>query len=267
MFRSSGVFDSPEQLCYQSRMQYVKGHVETYDPEWSLAGMTKRENAAPRKHVWTLEKPEHMRPGTRRSGAEAHARGREGPGRDTIQRNFAQALLGNDPKGRRMPVRADRRLEFMRSVGERKRDLAAKVLAKEKKRREKIDALKKKIPVLKLVYQAGCWFWVDQNTGEATAAQAPDENETSAVGVEARAVLQARPSRCPAADRVKERRMSNHRWKLGIDSDDDESLDSVDRTGTGAQFYDSSEFNDFMNILDSDAVKRRPYSAPVSRRW
>ena len=55
--------------------------------------------------------------------------GREGPGRDTIQRNFAQALLGNDPKGRRMPVRADRRLEFMRSVGERKRDLAAKVLA------------------------------------------------------------------------------------------------------------------------------------------
>ena len=80
-------------------------------------------------------------------------------------------------------------------------------------------------------------------------------------------MLQARPSRCPAADRVKERRMSNHRWKLGIDSDDDESLDSVDRTGTGAQFYDSSEFNDFMNILDSDAVKRRPYSAPVSRRW
>ena len=329
MFRSSGVFDSPEQLCYQSRMQYVKGHVETYDPEWSLAGMTKRENAAPRKHVWTLEKPEHMRPrnptlrsptvkrrpssapaARRKNGGQVpiqsyksllqHSRdrrdensgklagvgdvvdaalirgvqerkhlraGRESPGRDTIQRNFAQALLGNDPKGRRMPVRADRRLEFMRSVGERKRDLAAKVLAKEKKRREKIDALKKKIPVLKLVYQAGCWFWVDQNTGEATAAQAPDENETSAVGVEARAVLQARPSRCPAADRVKERRMSNHRWKLGIDSDDDESLDSVDRTGTGAQFYDSSEFNDFMNILDSDAVKRRPYSAPVSRRW
>ncbi|KAH8054690.1 hypothetical protein JL722_8633 [Aureococcus anophagefferens] len=279
MFRSSGVFDSPEQLCYQSRMQYVKGHVETYDPEWSLAGMTKRENAAPRKHVWTLEKPEHMRPrnptlrsptvkrrpssapaARRKNGGQVpiqsyksllqHSRdrrddatgklagvgdvvdaalirgvqerkhmraGREGPGRDTIQRNFAQALLGNDPKGRRMP--------------------------------------------------AGCWFWVDQNTGEATAAQAPDENETSAVGVEARAVLQARPSRCPAADRVKERRMSNHRWKLGIDSDDDESLDSVDRTGTGAQFYDSSEFNDFMNILDSDAVKRRPYSAPVSRRW
>ncbi|KAH8044467.1 hypothetical protein JL720_17075 [Aureococcus anophagefferens] len=157
-----------------------------------------------------------------------------------------------------MPVRADRRLEFMRSVGERKRDLAAKVLAKEKKRRE-IDALKKKIPVLKLVYQAGCWFWVDQNTGEPRAAQAPDENETSAVGVEARRA-QARPSRCPAADRVKAPHVQPP-LGFGIDSGDGESLDSVDRTGTGAQFYDSSEFNDFMNILDSDAVKRRQ---PVS---
>ena len=63
--------------------------------------------------------------------------------------------------------------------------------------------------------------------------------------------------------------MSNHRWKLGIDSDDDESLDSVDRTGTGAQFYDSSEFNDFMRLLDKETGGKkgrkeiRPMTAPA----
>ena len=124
-----------------------------------------------------------------------------------------------------------------------------------------IDALKKKIPVLKLVYQAGCWFWVDQNTGEATAAPAPDE--ANAVGLEARTFSGNERKK----HEEKQEKSSKSKWKLGVDSDDDESLESVDRTGTGAQCYDSSEFNDFMNILDREATTRRPYSAPVSRRW
>ena len=62
MYRSSGIFESPEQLCYQARMQYVKGHVETYDPEWHLLGRSREHRKEPRQHVWTLEKPAHMRP-------------------------------------------------------------------------------------------------------------------------------------------------------------------------------------------------------------
>ena len=58
MFRSSGGFANPEQLLYQARMQYVKGHVEPYDQP----GLKWGEEPPKSAEVWTIQKPKHVLP-------------------------------------------------------------------------------------------------------------------------------------------------------------------------------------------------------------
>lgn len=196
--------------------------------------------------------------------------GREPRGRTKIKMNFAAAF------GMKvLPV--DRRLEFMKNEANRKRDLAARVVAKEKKRRDKIKA-KQPLPMWKLQNQAGCWFWVDQNTGEARAAPPPERNEAEDDRVHAdhhdqTEVIKARETK----ERKALRRVNNYlNQSCYSDPESDECDDESNATtredratqmGTGARFYDPTEFEDFMQILDREADKRsrRPKSAPAGR--
>ena len=73
-------------------------------------------------------------------------------------------------------VRADNRLDFIRQQAERKQRFARELFEKQRRRQMKLVA-RSRAPRWELKFQAGCWFWVDENTGEATLAPPPAEKQ------------------------------------------------------------------------------------------
>ncbi|KAK7250323.1 hypothetical protein SO694_00007359 [Aureococcus anophagefferens] len=161
--------------------------------------------------------------------------------------------------------RQKRRLEMKRA--ENKMKMMAEI-AKQKRRSTFSQREGCALHSWKLTYQAGCWFWVDQVTGAATAAPPPSDQgsaqATLATSSWGRSSLDSESARRRA--RVAEGADESDS-DAESDCDDVGPKESLPPCGTG-HVYDSTEFNDFMRLLDKETGGKkgrkeiRPMTAP-----
>ena len=166
------------------------------------------------------------------------------PGRGTIQLNFAKGLN----TGRMLPL--ERRLEMKRA--EHKMKMMAEI-AKQKRRSTFSQRDGCPLHSWKLTYQAGCWFWVDQVTGAATAAPPPTDQGSMSTSLATSSWARQSNESISNLSLAEETTLQS-----GDDDEDDSDSDSdggakpaVPPCGTGHVVYDSSDYLEFMNLLDN----------------
>lgn len=300
--------DTPgHQMMYQARMLYVSGHASaessTQDPStWTIRtpDHLKPRNRAVVAAASPIRK-KYVRPRTApEGGGERQRRGgsttvggrasgsRPGTGgggeRRTMAQVAGQAMWkkagGGGENDDSMRMRSTIQLNFAKGLGTKLLPLERRLEMKRAEHKMKMMAEMAKakrrssygrnapLHSWKLSYQAGCWFWVDQVTGVATAAPPPDTkgrlrgNLTSAAAAEMGAPF-SRPD---------DESDGNNDDASDEDCSDDgvgAEPPAVPPCGTGHVVYDSREFVEFMRLLDTEKADKgrrhdlRPTSAPL----